>query len=277
MQQENLAQRRRYFAASGSLAGWLALMPVLAIGQSVAVEDFLGIWSGVFTTQDSEFWMVEDFLTCFAGCSVGARAYFEALLEDPANDERPVRELAREATGFARRELAEKSTEAGLALQAAGAPEDDLTSMCAPYGLARQAINPLPLAIRRDGPNLVIQYEEWNLSRRIYLDGRELPAEAEPSLLGYSVGRIEGDALVIESNGLEANIYFGFHSGGGHSDQATVLERYTLAADPHRLLLEMTLTDPVTLTEPQVMSKIWLATPDLELVEDSCRDVPGQF
>lgn len=251
------------------------VMPQL--GTAATVDDFLGIWSGTFTTQDNEFWQVEDFTACFAGCSVAARAYFSALLDDPANDERPVRELWNETTGFAHRELREKSTPAGVALQDAGVPEDDLTRMCEPYGLARQAINPLPVEIRRDGDRLTFRYEEWNQSRTVFIDGRSLPASPESSRLGYSVGRLDGDTLVVETAGLDANIYFGFQSGGGHSEQARIVERYTIADNPRRLELEMTITDPVTLTEPLVMGKTWLYTPDVELVEDSCRDVPGQF
>jgi hypothetical protein len=276
MQGPARARSRKLFSAALAVAGPIAIA-ANAQGQTASIDDFVGTWSGVFTTQDNEFWMVEDFLSCFAGCSIAARAHFESLLEDPANDERPVRELSAETSGFARRELREKSTAAGRELQDAGLPEDDLTTMCRPYGLARQAINPLPVLIRRDGENLFFRYEEWNLSRTIYMDGRETPADVEPTLLGYSVGRIDGDSLVIETAGVESNIYFGFQSGGGHSDQATFVERYTVARDPHRLLLEMTITDPVTLTEPHIMGKIWLATPDLELVEDSCGDVPGQF
>jgi hypothetical protein len=258
----------------GSVAAWIAATGTVEAQDSR--PDFTGIWSGNFTTQDNEFWQVEDFTACFAGCTPTSRAYFTGLLDDPANDERSVQALWDQTVGFMRRELAEKSTPEGLALQEAGTPANDPTLLCKPYGLVRAAVNPLPMEIRREGQHLVFDYEEWNQSRTIYMDGREHPADLEPTRLGYSVGHFEGDELVIESTGIEGDIYYSFQSGGAHSDEATVVERYRLEEDPRRLVLELTVTDPVTLTAPHVLEKIWLPTPDLEMVEDSCRDVPGQ-
>jgi hypothetical protein len=238
--------------------------------------DFTGIWSGNFTTQDNAFWQVEDFTACFAGCSPTARRFFAALLDDPANDDRPVRELWNETTAFARRELAEKSTDEGVARQRANNSANDPTIFCESYGLVRQATNPLPLEIRAEGDNLVFDYEEWNLARTIHMDARGHPDDLEPTQLGHSIGRYEGDALVIESTGIEADIYFSFQSGGGYSDQVYVVERYTIEEDPRRLELELTVTDPVTLEEPFVLVKTWLHTPDIEMIEDRCGDIPGQ-
>jgi hypothetical protein len=238
--------------------------------------DFTGIWSGNFTTQDNEFWQVEDFTACFAGCSPASRQFLSSLLDDPANDERPVQELWNQTVGFMRQELAAKATAEGLASQNTNTEANDPTILCAPYGLVRQAANPLPLAIRRDGENLVIDYEEWGQSRTIYMDGRGHPPNPAPTRLGHSIGRYEGAALVVETVGLEPDIYYSFQSGGSYSAQTTVVERYTLHDDPRRLVLEMTVTDPVMLREPHVLAKTWLSTPDLEMIEDSCEDIPGK-
>ena len=141
----------------------------------------------------------------------------------------------------------------------------------------RAAVNPLPIEIRADGETLLIRYEEWNQSRTVYLDGRTHPANLAPSRLGHSVGRYEGDALIVETTGLEPGLYYDFQSGGGHSAEAKFVERYVIADNPRRLELEMTVTDPVTLLEPHVIHKTWLSTPEVELVEDRCGDVPGKF
>jgi hypothetical protein len=254
---------------------WLSLAGVAAAQRPP--PDFTGVWSGSFTAQDHEFWQVEDFTICFAGCSPASRRFFAGLLDDPANDERSVRELWRETTAFARRELAEKSTEAGLALQAASSSENDPTILCESYGLVRQATNPLPLRIGRQGDDLVFVYEEWNLSRTIYMDGRGHPQNLAPTQLGYSIGRHEDGALVVETAGIEADIYFPFQSSGGFSERARVVERYTVEDEPRRLVLELSVTDPVTLTEPHAVAKTWLYMPDLEMIEDSCEDIPAQF
>jgi hypothetical protein len=244
---------------------------------AAAHPDFTGVWSGAFTTQKNEFWQLEDLTACFPGCTPTARAYYASVIEDPANDAKPVTELWGMATAFMREELAKKSTPDGLAIQAANTEASDPNFRCVPYGLVRAAVNPLPIEIRAEGDNLRIVYEEWNQSRPIYLDGRAFPSDIAPTRLGYSVGRYEGDALVIETRGIEANLYYDFQSGGGHSAAATVTERYVIADNPRRLELDMTITDPTTLLEPHVIHKTWLATPDITLVEDRCGDVPGKF
>jgi hypothetical protein len=246
-------------------------------GAARAAPDFTGVWSGAFTTQKHEYWELEDLTACFPGCTPTARAYYASLIEDPVNDSKPVQELWGLATVFMRQELAKKSTPEGIAIQNANTEASDPNFRCVPYGLARAAVNPLPLEIRRDGNNLTFVYEEWNQSRTVYMDGRSHPAGAAPTRLGHSVGRYDGDALVVETVGVEPGLYFDFQSGGGHSAEATFVERYVIADDPRRLELDMTITDPVTLLEPHVIHKTWLATPEISLVEDRCGDVPGKF
>ncbi len=238
--------------------------------------DFTGIWSGSFTTQDNDFWGAEDFTACFAGCTPASREHLLALFDDPANDDQSVRELWDQTVAFMRQELAAKATPEGLALQNANTTANDPTILCKPYGIVRQAASPLPMAVRRDGENLVLDYEEWNLSRTVYMDDRSEPADLTSTPLGHSVGSYEGNVLVISSSGIEGDIYYSFQSGGGYSDQVSVDERYTIHDNPRRLVLEMTVTDPVTLTEPHLTEKIWLWTPDVEMIEDSCGDIPGQ-
>jgi hypothetical protein len=239
--------------------------------------DFTGVWSGAFTTQKDNYWQLEDLTACFPGCTPTARAYYASVIEDPANDEKPVQALWGMAMGFMREELAKRSTPAGLAIQTANSDATDPNFRCVPYGLARAAVNPLPIEIRRDGENLTIVYEEWNQSRTIFMDGRAFPADLTPSRLGYSVGRYDGDALVIDTKGVEANLYYDFQSGGGHSAEATFVERYVIADGPRRLEIDMTVTDPVTLLEPHIIHKTWLSTPEIQLVEDRCGDIPGKF
>ena len=202
------------------LASAAALQACMAEGPSAptaAAPDFTGVWSGAFTTQKNEYWELEDLTACFPGCTPAARAYYASLIEDPANDAKPVQALWGMATVFMREELAKKSMPEGIAIQTANTEASDPNFRCVPYGLVRAAVNPLPIEIRRDGDNLTIAYEEWNQSRTIYMDGRAHPANLAPTRLGHSVGRYEGDALVIETKGVEPNLYYDFQSGGGHS------------------------------------------------------------
>ena len=54
------------------------------------------------------------------------------------------------------------------------------------------------------------------------------------------------------------------------------VERYVVRDNPRRLELTLTLTDPVTFTKPLVVTKTWLYTPDVELVQDTCNQQPGK-
>jgi hypothetical protein len=265
---------RRLAGTALALAAVAACLPAASKAQTEQ-PSFEGIWSGVFTTQDNEYWQVEDF-TCFPGCTPASYRYLVGLLDDPANDDKPLDELTGATREFMRKELARKSTPDGLALQNRNTPENDPTLLCKPYGLVREAVNALPISIHREGRNLVIDYEEWNETRTIYMDGRGHPPDPERTPLGHSIGRYESDALVVETVGISPDIYYSFQSGGGYSGETRVAERYTLEDDPRRLHLEMTIDDPVTLREPHVITKTWLWTPDVELIEDSCKDVPGR-
>lgn len=260
----------------GFALGALLTVPAAVMAQpDDATAPFLGTWSGVFTTQEHEYWQIEDFV-CFPGCSRAAREHMTALLDDPANDEVPVNALMGQSFAFGARHIASILTPAGRRIQEENELPNDPKLHCEPYGFVRQVTNPLPMIIRRNGEHLLFEYEEWSLLRTVYMDGREHPEHRTHSLLGHSVGRVEDGALVIKT----ARVHAGWISDAteaGHSDALTAVERYTLHDGPRRLELELTLTDPVTLTEPYVMLKTWIATPELELVQDRCGELPGKF
>jgi hypothetical protein len=111
--------------------------------------------------------------------------------------------------------------------------------------------------------DLVIQRFEWTWdNREIWTDGRALPKVDDylPRYNGYSVGKWEGDTLVVTTVGLDDRQWvdqFGFPI----SDKAVLEERYTRPS-PNRLRVDMTLTDPVIYTKPWHASpKIWALVP----------------
>ncbi|MGB7216450.1 MAG: hypothetical protein WBE98_15595 [Gammaproteobacteria bacterium] len=267
-------------SASVVLRLFIAVAAAFGCGISAAQTDdpaapFLGTWSGVFTTTDHEFWKVEDF-ACFPGCARSMREHMRALLADPANDEVPVGALLGQAYAFAAEQIATILTPLGKRIQAENSLDNDPKLHCEPYGFVRQVTNPLPMIIRRNGEHLLFEYEEWSLLRTVYLDGRPHPAHRTPSLLGHSVGRFEDGALVIETTRVHAG-WISDATQAGHSDRLSAVERYTVHDNPRRLELELTIEDPLTLTEPYVIVKTWLYTPDVELVQDRCRNLPGVF
>jgi hypothetical protein len=240
--------------------------------------DLAGVWSGSLTTEKNDYWQVEDIL-CFPGCPARFHEELAGLLDDAANASKPTAELNGIAMASMIADRAERSTPDGLA-RLKETETIDLATYCEPYGLVREALNALPISIRETKEGLVIQYEEWSLSRTIYMDGRGHPKVTELSPLGYSIGHFEGDVLVVDTVGLKGDYYVAFASPtlrwGSYGDGATAVERYTVKEKPRRLSVELTLTDPATLKQPYVWTKTWLATPDVTLVADRCRDVPGR-
>lgn len=261
-----------------ALALSVAALPCLALAQTDTAV-FEGIWSGWLTTQEHPAWVAEDY-SCFVGCPKVSYDHLTALLDNPANDARPFNELVGETRAFITEYLRLRSTPTGLTMMEGNSEANDTNLECHPYDFVRAATNPLPFEIIRDGAALTINYEEWNRTRTVFLDGRPFPETLEATSLGYSVGRIEGDALVIETRGVIASTYapITINAPGGHSDQLSGIERYTVTPGATPMLtLELTLEDPGTLTGPYVYYKRWIATPDLELLIDSCADKPGVF
>jgi len=261
-------------------AACACLLLALASGAAVAQADdpfapFTGTWSGVFTTQENDFWGYEDF-ACFPGCSRVAYERTVAALNDPANDELPFGAFMGMSGQFATEHLISILTPEGRLIQQANTLENDPKLYCQPYGFVREVMNPLPMQVTREGDILMFTYEEWALLRPVYLDGRQRPEHMTPSMLGHAVGRIEDGALVIETTGVLPD-RFSDATQGGYTSQLRGVERYTIRENPRRLEMTLTLEDPVVLAEPFVMTKTWLATPDVELVLDSCSDYPGRF
>lgn len=258
------------------LFGTLLALPFAAPAQTAApVEPFLGTWSGVFTTQDHEYWTFAD-IQCFVGCPRDFHDHLSTLLADPANDDRHVMALAGESGAVAQAAFEAMLTPLGRQVRDANRPENDPKFLnCQPYGFVREVTNPLPMQILRDGEHLLVRYEEWSLFRPIYLDGRPHPTHRTPSLLGHSVGRVENGALIVETARMTADL-ISDTTQAGHSGEMTAVERYTVREDPRRLELTLTLTDAAMFTKPLVVTKTWLYTPDVELLQDTCSQQPGK-
>ena len=90
-------------------------------------------------------------------------------------------------------------------------------------------------------------------------------------LHGYSVGRWEGDTLVVTTTLLNSPWFS--QSGIPQSTQATLSERFTPTADGSRLNYELTTTDPLSFTEPVTTRRQWLYLPDQEIRPYDCTSV----
>jgi hypothetical protein len=103
---------------------------------------------------------------------------------------------------------------------------------------------------------------------RIVHIGAEHPASIQPSLNGHSVGRWEGETLVIDTIGFEPNlsgVALNIPSGAGKH----TVERLTLTEDRLRLRYEVTIEDPMYLSGPASLTQQWDHRPDLEFSQNT--------
>ncbi len=114
-------------------------------------------------------------------------------------------------------------------------------------GIPRQTYMPLPFHIVQSEDKIFIAYEWGSNSRIIHLDRPGTRAQL-PSWMGYSVGRWEGDTLVVEVTDQMPDPWFDT-TGTWHSDQLKVTERYTLMGPDH-IQYEATIEDPQVFTRP---------------------------
>ena len=129
-------------------------------------------------------------------------------------------------------------------------------------------------------PNRIVQFLEWGHTwRDIWMDGRPLPEDLEPRWLGYSVGRWEGDTLIVESNGFDDRSWLSENRqerryGWPHSDELRTEERYQ-RVDHNTIEVTLTITDPQVYEEPWVTVDRFLLSPGTEIGEYFC--VPSEF
>jgi hypothetical protein len=128
---------------------------------------------------------------------------------------------------------------------------NDPTSWCDPFGFPRiLTAFARPVEIVHLS-NRIVQFFEWShVWRDIWMDGRELPQDPDPRWMGYSVGRGEGDTLVVETIGLDERSWLDQY-GYRHSGNGRFVERYR-RLDTGTIELQMTLYDPEIYSEPWV-------------------------
>ena len=140
-------------------------------------------------------------------------------------------------------------TEKGAAAQAEYTLEDSPKSQCIPPVPPFMAVGTGLLHISMQEEHMLIQTEEFQIERIVYMDGREHPADGERTLQGHSIGWWEGDALVIDTTHfadyLEGS-WFDTPSGA----QKHVVERYELTEEGTQLKFDFVLEDPEYLQEP---------------------------
>jgi hypothetical protein len=139
---------------------------------------------------------------------------------------------------------------------------------CLPDGVPHGDLLPEPFKIIHSPGVIVMLYEVETTFRQIFTDGRTLPVDPSPAWQGYSVGRWEGDTLVIDTVGFN-DLGWLDARGTGHSTEMRVEERFR-RRDYGHMDLTITITDPKTFTRPITFSVVEELLPDTDLLEHYC-------
>jgi hypothetical protein len=127
-----------------------------------------------------------------------------------------------------------------------------------------------PMKIVQTPQQLIVLYEVPNNFRQIFMDGRGLPHDPNPTWQGYSIGRWEGDTLVVDSIGFNDRSLVG-RPAHPHTEGLRVTERYR-RRDLGHVDLQMTVEDPETFTRPWSATMELIYDADSELLEYVCNE-----
>ena len=153
--------------------------------------------------------------------------------------------------------------------KAAKIESNDPNLGCLPHGVPRVMYVPLPMEIFHVAGRVVMLQEALHQVRQIYLD-RQHPQDLDPTYAGDSIGKWEGDTLVVDTIGFNDKTWLD-HVGLPHSDALHVTERIRrLAHDT--LEDDFTIDDPKAYTKPRTAKQVYKLKPSWEIREYVCEE-----
>jgi hypothetical protein len=162
----------------------------------------------------------------------------------------------------------EESRAAATAATQRGEPLPTNGALCVPYGVpTMMSVAVYPVEFIQTPKQITIVSEAFSEVRRVYLGKPQLPIdEVPPGYYGRSVGRWEGDTLVVDTVGIRESVQY---QRVPHSDQMRITERIRLVA-PNILHDQITIEDPVFLEKPIVYTLAYSRLQNYEMVEFVC-------
>jgi hypothetical protein len=160
--------------------------------------------------------------------------------------------------------------------------QGDPLAHCMPPGVPRidtsnngEALHPMKIVQTRSLIVLLYETSANSTFRQIFLDGRPLPKDPQPTWLGYSVGKWDGNTLVAETTGFNGRAWLDTRKGHPQSEAARVTERFTRRDFGH-MTLEITIEDPKAYSKPWTAKLPYTLFPDAELIETFCENEKDQ-
>ncbi len=141
---------------------------------------------------------------------------------------------------------------------------------CLPWGYVRSWGTPYPLEFVQNSNRLAILFEQNNMFHVVPTDGRDHPKDLDPTWMGNSVGKWDGDTLVIDTIGFNGRTWLDTEPQRLTSDALHVTERID-RPDFQHLKYEITIDDPKMYTQPWKNTRTFvLMKPGQEIMEYSC-------
>jgi hypothetical protein len=179
--------------------------------------------------------------------------------------------------GFPQRQIgAVKPTAKGLAAMKAFTEPSNPVVNCVPYVTPWLPALPYLNEIEVGKDRVVIRSEFLNVDRTVYMDGRPHPTGATRTIHGHSIGRWEGDVLVVDTTLFADHLLGNLVVSPGvmaelpSGPRKHVVERYQLNGDRTRLLVSAVVEDPDYLAEPLTLSTTWDFAPGQRLLRFGC-------
>lgn len=144
-------------------------------------------------------------------------------------------------------------------------------ALCLPMGLTQLHLHPQPRKIVQTPSLMIMMYEGNEGLRQIFMDGRPLPEmneDLQPWWYGYSVGRWEGDELVVETVGFRDDVWLDVQ-GSPLTSSGKMTERFRRPSYG-TLQIDVTIEDPAAYRRSFTVRVNQRLFPDAELIEFIC-------
>ena len=162
-----------------------------------------------------------------------------------------------------------RAAKPGYGPRATADSQDPILS-CQPPGMPRILLIPFPMQIVQLPGEVIMLFEYDHMVRHISLDRREHSKEFGPTWMGDSIGRWEGNTLVVDTIGLNEESWLD-QVGHPHSDALHIVERIR-RVDRETLQIDITFDDPKAYVKPWTGQQVFTLKPTWHLAEYVCED-----
>jgi hypothetical protein len=146
---------------------------------------------------------------------------------------------------------------------------DAPSAMCLPNGIVWAVTSGNAQRVIQSA-DLLVMFAEGQLPRQIFLDGRKHPADPNPTWLGHSIGRWDGDTLIVDSVGFNDKAWLDL-DGHPQTETMHLVERYR-RPDLGHLELELIVEEPGSLKKPWTLKRTYNFDANDDILEYVCTE-----